>query len=415
MTDIKYNKIVLNLLKILYFMILFSILFFNNSLLAYQISIDSPNLDILWEKKLGGEDYEAIRDLISIPNNHFIAVGSSGSSGKPWESIWILKGNEDGEIVADRIIGENYYNSGNVIISAPDEHLLIGGEKNWLYCSSCHETGEAWIAMVDYELNIKWEKSFNLEGNSSILAMSPSEEEGFGMAGLSQIDGSGISNAWFAYADWQGNIIWSKIYDYSYQDKATSMLDLGKDGFLISGYSQTSNLSKSTAWILKTDKQGKIEWKKEFETNKGINALNRIIKSDANKFIAVGYTSAKGAGWQDGWVVKIDKNGELLWEKTFGGENKDVFNTIIRDTDNYIITGTTNTPGKDASDGWVVKIDKNGELLWEKTFGGENKDVSQGSHAQSKNTFYLFGSSSPPQQNSINEDGWIVKVNIAPE
>ncbi len=415
MTDIKYNKIVLNLLKILYFMILFSILFFNNSLLAYQISIDSPNLDILWEKKLGGEDYEAIRDLISIPNNHFIAVGSSGSSGKPWESIWILKGNEDGEIVADRIIGENYYNSGNVIISAPDEHLLIGGEKNWLYCSSCHETGEAWIAMVDYELNIKWEKSFNLEGNSSILAMSPSEEEGFGMAGLSQIDGSGISNAWFAYADWQGNIIWSKIYDYSYQDKATSMLDLGKDGFLISGYSQTSNLSKSTAWILKTDKQGKIEWKKEFETNKGINALNRIIKSDANKFIAVGYTSAKGAGWQDGWVVKIDKNGELLWEKTFGGENKDVFNTIIRETDNYIITGTTNTPGKDASDGWVVKIDKNGELLWEKTFGGKNKDVSQGSHAQSKNTFYLFGSSSPPQQNSINEDGWIVKVNIAPE
>jgi len=415
MTDIKYNKIVLNLLKILYFMILFSILFFNNSLLAYQISIDSPNLDILWEKKLGGEDYEAIRDLISIPNNHFIAVGSSGSSGKPWESIWILKGNEDGEIVADRIIGENYYNSGNVIISAPDEHLLIGGEKNWLYCSSCHETGEAWIALVDYELNIKWEKSFNLEGNSSILAMSPSEEEGFGMAGLSQIDGSGISNAWFAYADWQGNIIWSKIYDYSYQDKATSMLDLGKDGFLISGYSQTSNLSKSTAWILKTDKQGKIEWKKEFETNKGINALNRIIKSDANKFIAVGYTSAKGAGWQDGWVVKIDKNGELLWEKTFGGENKDVFNTIIRETDNYIITGTTNTPGKDASDGWVVKIDKNGELLWEKTFGGENKDVSQGSHAQSKNTFYLFGSSSPPQQNSINEDGWIVKVNIAPE
>jgi len=415
MTDIKYNKIVLNLLKILYFMILFSILFFNNSLLAYQISIDSPNLDILWEKKLGGEDYEAIRDLISIPNNHFIAVGSSGSSGKPWESIWILKGNEDGEIVADRIIGENYYNSGNVIISAPDEHLLIGGEKNWLYCSSCHETGEAWIAMVDYELNIKWEKSFNLEGNSSILAMSPSEEEGFGMAGLSQIDGSGISNAWFAYADWQGNIIWSKIYDYSYQDKATSMLDLDKDGFLISGYSQTSNLSKSTAWILKTDKQGKIEWKKEFETNKGINALNRIIKSDANKFIAVGYTSAKGAGWQDGWVVKIDKNGELLWEKTFGGENKDVFNTIIRETDNYIITGTTNTPGKDASDGWVVKIAKNGELLWEKTFGGKNKDVSQGSHAQSKNTFYLFGSSSPPQQNSINEDGWIVKVNIAPE
>ncbi|MFW6148589.1 MAG: hypothetical protein ACOC6D_01850 [Atribacterota bacterium] len=415
MTDIKYNKIVLNLLKILYFMILFSILFFNNSLLAYQISIDSPNLDILWEKKLGGEDYEAIRDLISIPNNHFITVGSSGSSGKPWESIWILKGNEDGEIVADKIIGENYYNSGNVIISAPDEHLLIGGEKNWLYCSSCHETGEAWIAMVDYDLNIKWEKSFNLEGNSSILAMSPSEEEGFGIAGLSQIDGSGLSNAWFAYVDWQGNIIWSKIYDYLYQDKATSMLDLGKDGFLISGYSQTSNLSKSTAWILKTNKQGKIEWKKEFETNKGINALNRIIKSDANKFIAVGYTSAKGAGWQDGWVVKIDENGELLWEKTFGGENKDVFNTIIRETDNYIITGTTNTPGKDASDGWVVKIDENGELLWEKTFGGENKDVSHGSHAQSNNTFYLFGSSSPPQQNSINEDGWIVKVNIGPE
>ncbi len=48
-----------------------------------------------------------------------------------------------------------------------------------------------------------------------------------------------------------------------------------------------------------------------------------MIKSDANKFIVVDIL-VKGAGWQDGWVIKIDENGELLWEKPFGGENKDV-------------------------------------------------------------------------------------------
>jgi len=411
MTCLRNNTIVLKLLKISFFMILFSILFFNHSLLACQMSYDSPNLDILWEKKIGGQDYEIIRDLISIPNNQFIAIGTSGSSGKPWESIWILKIDNNGEIIQEKIIGNRYYNSGNTIIPAPNEKIIVGGEKNWLYCSSCNETGEAWMSMMDDELNVIWEKSFNLEGNCSILSMSPGEEDGFAIAGFSQSAQSGMRNAWFAFSDLKGNIIWSKIYDYLYQDKATSILYLGPEGFLVSGNSQTANLSKSVAWILKTDRNGEIEWKKEFETNQGIHALNKMIKSDTNQFIAVGYTSAKGAGWQDGWVVKIDENGELLWEKTFGGENKDVFNTVIREIDNYMITGIT-TSGKDASDGWVVKIDENGELLWEKTFGGENKDMFQGSHAQSKNIFYLFGSSSPAQINSINEDGWIVKIKL---
>ena len=414
MTCLRNNTIVLKLLKISFFIILFSILFFYNSLLACQMSYDSPNLDILWEKKLGGQDTENIQDLTSLTNDHFVTVGYSGSyfSGDAWESIWILKINNNGEIIQEKIIGNRYYNSGNTIIPAPNEKIILGGEKNWLYCSSCNETGEAWMSMMDYELNLIWEKSFNFDGNSSISTMINVKEDGFAIAGFSQSRQSGKRNAWFAFSDLEGNIVWSKIYDYLYQDKATSILYLGPEGFLISGNSQTANLSKSVAWILKTDRNGEIEWKKEFETNHGINALNKIIKSDSNQFIAVGYTSAKGAGWQDGWVVKIDESGELLWERTFGGETKDVFNTVIRKTDHYIITGNTNTPGKNASDGWVVKIDESGELLWERTFGGETKDVFHGSHAQSKNTFYLFGSSSPTQLNSINKDGWIVKIKL---
>lgn len=414
MTRFKYSQIFITFFKLLFLITLFFILFLGHNSWAYQTPNNISDYSLIWEKNFGGNDTDTLNDLILLPDNHLITAGASGSYAREdaWESIWIQKIDNKGNMIKEEIIGDSSYNSGNTIIAAPNKHLIIGGEKNWLYCSSCIEIGESWITMVDYELNINWEKSFNVEGNTLISDMASGKNNGFCLVGLSQFNRSGETKAWLAYANWNGDIVWSKTYDYLFQDRATGVLNLNNNGFLISGYSQTANLSKSVAWILKTDKNGKVEWKKDFETNKGINVLKKIIELDEENFMAIGYTSAKGAGWQDGWVIKISRDGEVLWDKTFGTKNKDIFSSAAKLDKYIIIAGTTYNPDKNANDGWIVKIDENGEVLWEHNIGGENDESFSGINIKNKNILYLFGSSSPAQSDSLNQNGWLVKINL---
>jgi hypothetical protein len=415
MIQLKLKHFLKTFLNISFFIALFFILSSNHNLWAYQIANKNIGESLIWKNVFGGHDIEYLNSLISLPNNQHVIVGSSGSYIKDgaWESIWILKIDDHGKIITENIIGSSSYNSGNTIIFAPDNHLMIGGEKNWLYCSACHEIGKAWIAMVDYKLDIIWEKTFNVEGNSRVLDMCTDNKEGFGMVGVSQIDRSGASKAWFAYADWTGNIVHDNTYNYLFQDKATGIINLGNNGFIICGYSQTSNLSESIAWILKTDENGEVQWKQEFKTNIGINVLQRIIELDKENFIAIGHTSAKGSGWQDGWVIKLNSNGEILWDKTYGTKNKDIFTSAVKQDNNIIIAGTTFVPIKNTTDGWIVKIDKNGELLWNKTYGGEKGESFNGINIHNNDILYLFGSSSPAQSDSLNKDGLIFKIRLS--
>ncbi|MCP5455916.1 MAG: hypothetical protein H7A30_06615, partial [Thermotogae bacterium] len=76
----------------------------------------------------------------------------------------------------------------------------------------------------------------------------------------------------------------------------------------------------------------------------------------------------------EGWIVKIDRDGNKIWSESFGGENDDRFKSIIETNDgNYIAAGNTDSTNGDIShnnggkDGWIVKIDQKGEKIWSKS------------------------------------------------
>ncbi len=75
----------------------------------------------------------------------------------------------------------------------------------------------------------------------------------------------------------------------------------------------------------------------------------------------------------------------MLWERSFGGSGIEIAYDIAKTDDGgYVVTGNTFSTDKDISmnhgesDVWLIKIDDNGKLLWEKTFGGSQFDAAQG-------------------------------------
>jgi ABC-type cobalt transport system substrate-binding protein len=107
---------------------------------------------------------------------------------------------------------------------------------------------------------------------------------------------------------------------------------------------------------------------------------NDVIQTQDGGYLIVGETSSFGAGEKDIYVLKLDKSGNKQWEKTFGGKDDDEANAVVQTQDGgYLIVGGTNSfgAGWDAWDAYVLKLDKNGNKQWAKTFGGKDYDEAK--------------------------------------
>jgi uncharacterized repeat protein (TIGR01451 family) len=124
----------------------------------------------------------------------------------------------------------------------------------------------------------------------------------------------------------------------------------------------------------------------------------------------------------DAWVVKISVDGNMEWQRSYGGDGVDEFRTIIRTKDgNYVCFGTTTSNNGDVtgnhghSDWWVVKIDTYGNILWKKTLGGSYNETVGNIRENADGSFFAIGVSKSSDgdlagYNPSASTAWIVKL-----
>ncbi|HHH49531.1 MAG TPA: hypothetical protein ENK52_00980 [Saprospiraceae bacterium] len=135
----------------------------------------------------------------------------------------------------------------------------------------------------------------------------------------------------------------------------------------------------------------KIIWEKTFGGTKNDQAQKIILCSD-NNYLLIGYTQAENRYDLDLWISKINTNGTTLWEKTFGNEQLEMGYDAVEDTEgNFFISGIKGTTHH-SNQIWLLKVDQNGKLIWEKEFGGSNSDIGK-SILLTKESHILIGGS----------------------
>ena len=195
----------------------------------------------------------------------------------------------------------------------------------------------------------------------------------------------------------------------------------------------TNFSSLSDFWILRVDALGNKLWEATYggtlyEQLKGLQ-----VAPDGG-FIACGisYSDASGVkssphyGNGDGWVVRLDSNGHKLWDRSFGGTNEDSIRTIVGTSDGGFLLGgySASPPGGNKSstnyggrDFWVLRLDADGNKLWEQTYGGSGNDELLDMEVLSDGTILLGGGSTSPANGSKtspnygNTDFWLVAIN----
>lgn len=227
----------------------------------------------------------------------------------------------------------------------------------------------AWIVRVDSDETMVWNKTYQ-ENDGTEFRNALKTTDGFLLVG-NTFSQSGDEDAWIVRIDDQGNVLWNKMIGEEKLDKIFSAAS-APDGFVFVGLTDSFGNGGSDGWVIKTDMDGKLLWNKTFGGS-GDDAFRSIIVTN-NRYLIAGYTDSNGNGNYGFWFVKTDENGTLLWSKTYGGPESNKAYALTGAEDGYIVVGDTHSTEKTDVDALIVKTDLDGKLLWIKTYGGDNFD-----------------------------------------
>jgi hypothetical protein len=296
--------------------------------------------------------------------------------------------------------------------------------------------------------DIHWEKSYGGKQADYLFDVIPTPDYGFILGGCSLSKKSGAKTAinrgdmdyWVWKMDEKGNQDWQKGMGGSGQDMLACVLLTNDGGYILAGSSESDkSLDKkedsrglSDFWIIKLNAKGGEEWQKTIGGS-GQDELTSIVRTRDGGFVLAGSSNSElsadktttSFGGMDYWVIKVDREGKLVWQNSFGGMYNDELRSLVVTQDGgFLLGGSSNSPeggtkinkGLGQSDYWIVKIDDEGKEVWQQTYGGNGDDqlyVAQ----ELANGSYIFGGSSNSESgesktksNESGTDFWVVAI-----
>ncbi|MBN4081579.1 T9SS type A sorting domain-containing protein [bacterium AH-315-C07] len=218
------------------------------------------------------------------------------------------------------------------------------------------------LSLATSQAQITFQKSFSSGVSENAIAGAPTPDSGFVVIGWSSGFTASQYDMFVTKYNKAYNVEWTKLFVKSGYESAIDVITTTDGDYVIAGY------ASSVALIMKLDKNGNLLW----ANTQGINNTDkaqRIQETSDKGFIMAGYIIRDSTDW-DISVKKLDSLGNLQWSKIIYTDTTDLITDIIQTPQNeYVIAGYTRygTPAKPTSS-FLIKLDSIGNILWGNTY-----------------------------------------------
>jgi hypothetical protein len=360
---------------------------FQGNIDAWVVRTNSVG-EMLWQRALGGSGVDAARAVVQTMDGGFVVAGTVGSSNGDLAGIpgagqaWVLKLDDAGAILWQRRLGGGTASCWALEQMSNGDILVAGTSTTAPSNPGCTAQGSnAWVVKLNSSGTYLWERCYGGSGFDAFYAMHLTNDGGCILAGeTSSTNGdvtlnNGVEDYWVVKVDAQGNLEWQKSLGGSSQDKAYGVRQTASGEFLVTGYTSSSNGDVTghqgfeDIWIVKLDASSNIIWQRSLGGTQSDYAYSAIVHGDESITLVGSTYSIDGditqnSGAMDSWLLRLNADGSLRWQKTLGGTEAEASRSGFRSTDGgLVMTGYTNSNDGDVSgnhgggDYWLVKLE----------------------------------------------------------
>ncbi|MCQ9641426.1 T9SS type A sorting domain-containing protein [Chryseobacterium sp. WG14] len=259
------------------------------------------------------------------------------------------------------------------------------------------------LIKLDQLGNIKWEKYFSGQNHDYLSSTVATEEGGFLISGTSysnkgldkKDESKGGSDIWLIRINSFGDEQWQKTLGTSSDEEAKAVIQTTDLGFFVAGNIQNSSkgYGSKDVWITRLDKDGK-ELSQLILGGKGLDEVEKMIPTkDGGALLGIysrsnfgGSKKTENYGEGDYYIIKLNKEGKVEWEKNFGGKGDDHIRTLALTSTGFIIGGESRSERsgnksvgiEEGTDLWLISLNERGDELWQKSYNFKNRDILMG-------------------------------------
>ncbi len=244
-----------------------------------------------------------------------------------------------------------------------EEHngnLILGGYTK-------KEEKHLWVISVDEKGNPLWGKTFKARPISEAQSIVITSDSNLVVAGYSVREFLTEREIWILKITKAGKLLWEKNYGGEADEAAYKIIETSDHGLAVAGFSSSTKNFDEDAWILKLDSEGNKIWDSYYGQSRNDYAYD-IIQTSDNNLTFCGYQTKRDDAFMSFWVAKTDSSGNDLWDNTYRFNKWDVATCLVEGLDGYIyVAGYTRSISVIDYDVAIVKLDQEGNEIWKKT------------------------------------------------
>ena len=300
--------------------------------------------------------------------------------------------------------GGTVHDSVNSVIQTSDEGYALAGSA-YSYGAGM---SDFWLVKTDATGNVQWNKTYGGTNWDDAHGLVQTVDGGYAVAGYTGSFGAGVADVWLAKTNDSGNMEWNKTYGGAGDDAAFSVVHTADGGYALAGYTCSYGDVNGDSRLVKTSADGNVQWNKTYGGAYD-DIASSLVQTDDGGYALAGYTSSY-SGLADFWLIKTDADGNAQWNKTYDRIDSEWAYSVIQTSDaGYALAGGTGNPEEPTTwNFWLVKTDTNGNAQWNKTYGGTDCDYANSLVQTGDGGYALAGITC--SYGDFNGDSWLVKT-----